>query len=117
MSVWSTLFGSEILTVTEPSETEDAHGAPRREYPASNARQIMGVDVQAGPTGENNSHREGESWDQVAYVDAAAAATISKHARIDWRGESYRLIGPIRIMTGAALLPDAAALNLRRWEG
>lgn len=117
MSVWSTLFGSEILTVTEPTETEDAHGAPRREYPPANARQIMGVDVQAGPTGESNSHREGESWDQVAYVDAAAAASITKHARIDWHGESYRLVGPVRVMTGSGLLPNVAVLNLRRWEG
>lgn len=117
MSVWSTLFGAETITVTEPVETEDAHGAPRRTYPTAAARPITDVDVQAGPTGENSSHREGESWDQVAYVDAAAAATISKHARIEWRGQVYRLVGPIRIMTGAGLTPDAAVLNLRRWAG
>lgn len=117
MSVWSTLFGAETITVTEPVETEDLHGAPRRTYPPAAARQITGVDVQAGPTGEDNSHREGESWDQVAYVDAAAAVTISKHARIEWRGQAYRLVGPVRIMTGAGLTPDAAVLNLRRWEG
>ena len=117
MSVWSTLFGAETLTITEPVESEDAHGAPRREYPAAAARPITGVDVQAGPTGEDNSHREGESWDQVAYVDSAAVASLSKHARIEWRGQAYRLVGPVRIMTGEGLTPDAAGLNLRRWEG
>lgn len=117
MSVWSTLFGAETIVVTEPVETEDAHGAPRRTYPAAASRRIDGVDVQAGPTGEDNSHREGESWDQVAYVDSAAVATLTKHARIEWRGRAYRLVGPVRIVTGAGLTPDAAVLNLRRWEG
>lgn len=117
MSVWSTLFGAETLTVTEPVESEDAHGAPRRTYPTAASRRIDGVDVQAGPTGEDNSHREGESWDQVAYVDSAAVASLTKHARVEWRGHAYRLVGPVRIMTGAGLTPDAAVLNLRRWEG
>mgnify|MGYP000944009239 FL=1 len=117
MSVWSTLFGAETITVAEPVETVDAHGAPRRTYPAAASRRIDGVDVQAGPTGEDNSHREGESWDQVAYVDSAAVASLTKHARIEWRGQAYRLVGPVRIMTGAGLTPDAAVLNLRRWEG
>ena len=117
MSVWATLFGSEVLRVIDPTVTEDAHGAPKRVYDAKRARMITGVDVQAGPTGEDNSHREGESWDQVAYVDVSAAGTITKQARIDWRGESYRLVGPVRVMTGAGSAPDVAVLNLRRWEG
>ena len=117
MSVWATLFGSEALSVIEPTVTEDAHGAPKRVYDAKQARTIIGVDVQAGPTGEDNSHREGESWDQVAYADASAAKSITKHARIDWQEESYRLVGPIRVMTGAGSVPDVAVLNLRRWEG
>ena len=117
MSVWSILFGSEVLSVIEPTVTEDAHGAPKRTYDAKHARSIAGVDVQAGPTGEDNSHRDGESWDQVAYVDADAAKTITKQARINWRGDPYRLIGPVRVMTGAGSAPDVAVLNLRRWEG
>ena len=117
MSVWATLFGSEILHVIEPTVTEDAHGAPKRVYDAKHARVITGVDVQAGPTGEDNSHRDGESWDQVAYVDASAAGLITKQARIEWLGDSYRLVGPVRVMTGAGSAPDVAVLNLRRWEG
>lgn len=117
MSVWTTLFGSEVLRIIEPTVTEDAHGAPKRTYDAKRARTVIGVDVQAGPTGEDNSHREGASWDQVAYVDAAAARAITKQARIDWQGESYRLVGPARVMTGAGSVPNVAVLNLRRWEG
>ena len=117
MSVWSTLFGSESFSVIEPTVTEDAHGAPKRTYDTKRARTITGVDVQAGPTGEDNSHRDGESWDQVAYVDAAAAKMITKQAQINWGGDSYRLVGPVRVMTGAGSAPDVAVLNLRRWEG
>ena len=117
MSVWSTLFGSETLRIVEPTVAEDAHGAPKRAYDVKQARTITGVDMQAGPTGEDNSHRAGESWDQVAYVDADVAKMITKHARVDWQGESYRLVGPVRIMTGAGSAPDVAVLNLRRWEG
>lgn len=117
MSVWSTLFGSEVLRVIRPTVTEDAHGAPKRVYDKKHARMIIGVDVQAGPTGEDTSHREGASWDQVAYVDASAIGFISEHDRIYWRDEMYLLVGPVRVMTGAGSAPDVAVLNLRRWEG
>lgn len=117
MSIWSSVFGSEVITVTEPTTTVDAHGAPKRVYEPKNARQFTHVDVQAGPTGENSSHREGESWDQTAYLDADGARDITKHARVDWRGISYRLHGPVKFVTGAGLLADVAVLNLKRWEG
>ena len=117
MSIWSDVFGSETIAVTEPVTTEDAHGAPKRSYRPEMARTISGVDVQAAPTEEDTSHREGEHWTQKAYMDAAAAESITKHARIEWRGAAYRLYGPIRIVTGAGLLPDTAVLDLQRWEG
>lgn len=115
MSLFSSIFGTETVTILRVVETVDGHGNEVQSYPGPGIA-VSGVDVQPRPSEEYTLHRGGLKWQADAYFDADGPVPGPRD-HVVWRGDEYRVTRPPTYDRGTPGLPATMVVNLERWVG
>lgn len=98
--------GRDTVTVYQDGEVVDEYGTPRR-VPGAVGVDVPGCRVQPLGSGDGSSFEEGVTR---MYKVIARTLPLGPWSRVEWRGDSYDILGEVMLSNGSDRTRHAVAI-------